>query len=616
MVIELLRGGTRAVFALPCYGILALAACLTVFHARRTGVARPAMLCLAVTVLCFGYLLGRTAFSPDTFLARTNLYLLGAALILYFLSAFHITLSSLRMALVAVLLVLGLANCGVGAVQFFKGQNYLPFDLMPRPDYGSRASGFYNSPNHLAGFLEVAILMGFSLAWWSRWPTYGKILAGYAAVMCLGGLLITGSRGGYLGAGCGLLVFVLVSLWIVVRRVPERRWLLLAAIAVFALIVGFGVQKTLTRSQFLEERAASMIQQDEGGLRQLLGVRRMMGNAALKQFLLSPALGTGAGTYLYYGRQFRAPLVQRDPVYAHNDYLQLLAEYGVVGLAGLLIFLNVHLRNGWRWVNHAISEHLHGGAQSNSLALTVGAMSSVVAFMAHSILDFNLQIPANALLMAGVFGLLANPEGESHAPSSAETNRLVNALLRFAPAALGVWMLIVALPKLPSEILGEKVRMLLSNTAYLESPEVARQAEEQARLAVARDPQSTELLCLLGETQVALATLSGETAEQRRWYEESIVSYEKARALSPQDRNVILYLGWSLDALQRFAEAEPLFERALQLDPNAADVRWARAAHLHLQGKLAEAEIQYRAAAKLGSRPAELGLERLVNERK
>lgn len=616
VAIELLRGGTRTVLALPAYAILAFAACLTVFHARRTGVSRQGIFCLVSAVVFFGYLFVRSALSSDAFLARTNLYLIGASLILYLLSAFHVTRSGLRLALVAVLLVLGLAHCGVGAVQFFEGKNYTPFDLLPRPDYGSRASGFYNSPNHLAGFLEAALLMGISVAWWSRWPTYGKILAGYAAVMCLGGLLITGSRGGYLGTSCGLLFFLLISLWIVMKRVPERRWMLLLAIGVFTLVLGLGLQKALTQSHLLEERAASMVQQEEGGLRRLLGVRQMMGRAALQQFLLSPALGTGAGTYLYYGRQFRARTVQRDPIYAHNDYLQLLAEYGVVGLVGLFIFLNVHLRNGWRWVNHAIAPQMHAaGVQSNSLALTIGAICSVVAYMAHSILDFNLQIPANALLVAFLFGLLANPEGEAHAPSLG-SGRIIGLVLRFAPAGLGVWMLWVALAKLPAEVWGEKARRLLSTSQYLESAEVARNAEEYARQGAERDPGNTELHSMRGDAQVALAMSSGEPSERQRWQEESAGSFTRALKLSPQDRNIVLGLAWSLDALQRFDESEPLFQRALQLDPNAADVRWAHAAHLHARGKLEEAEAQYKVAIRLGSRAAQIGLERLATERK
>ena len=51
--------------------------------------------------------------------------------------------------------------------------------------------------------------------------------------------------------------------------------------------------------------------------------------AAIDQAKMNPVVGTGAGTYQYLARLFRPPFTQSDPVYAHNDYLQLLAEYGI-----------------------------------------------------------------------------------------------------------------------------------------------------------------------------------------------------------------------------------------------------------------------------------------------
>ena len=80
-------------------------------------------------------------------------------------------------------------NSLIGAIQFFKGQNFMPFDLLPRSDYGTRASGFYGCPNHLAGFLEIALLIALGLAFWGRWKLMGRMIAGYAALVCAAGLL-------------------------------------------------------------------------------------------------------------------------------------------------------------------------------------------------------------------------------------------------------------------------------------------------------------------------------------------------------------------------------------------------------------------------------------------
>ena len=123
-------------------------------------------------------------------------------------------------------------------------------------------------------------------------------------------------------------------------------------------------------------------------------------------------MDTGSGTYLVYGRKYRTEQMQLDPIYAHNDYLQLLSEYGIVGAVTFLgIFFAVHWRHGWIDARRlgpkriAISRRL----ASNAMAMNTGALGALAAYVVHSMFDFNLHIPANVLLLAFVFGIIANP---------------------------------------------------------------------------------------------------------------------------------------------------------------------------------------------------------------
>src|SRR3954464_5302572 len=114
--------------------------------------------------------------------------------------------------------------------------------------------------------------------------------------------------------------------------------------------------------------------------------------AAWKQVRLSPVGGTGSGTYLYYGRQFRNPALNTDPVHAHNDYFELLGEYGMIGIICAVICLETHLRRGW----NAITVRVKGGADfetlgSNSMAISVGAVSAATAVLTYCLLDFSLH---------------------------------------------------------------------------------------------------------------------------------------------------------------------------------------------------------------------------------
>ena len=144
--------------------------------------------------------------------------------------------------------------------------------------------------------------------------------------------------------------------------------------------------------------------------------------AAWKQFQLAPLIGTGSGTYFYYGRLLREPSMQHDPEHVHSDYLELLAEYGLIGAAALLAVLALHLRAGWRdfvvlrgaalWGTGVLP--VTGVFLSNAAAINIGALAALASFVANSVVDFNLHIPVNALLLAWVCVTAVRNRNKSH----------------------------------------------------------------------------------------------------------------------------------------------------------------------------------------------------------
>ena len=630
--LQMLLGGTYPVLSIPCYGIVALAGLSSWFGARGSRSSQADRSCLLATAIFFGYIVIRALLTNEDYIARADIYPVLAGLLIYLGFTLFITSSRLRVQFVTVLLVLATANVIIGAIQYFKGHNFMPFQLLPRHNYGWRASGFFGSPNHLAGFLEVTMLFALGLACWSRYSLLARIAAGYSAAMCAAGVLLTGSRGGYASSIAGLVAFGFLSLLLAGKWLRREFWYALLALTVVAVGAGaFAVRSALQQSEFLQYRVES-VNLD-------VGVRADLSKAAIQQFQLSPWFGTGARTYLYFGRQFRGPMILTDPIFAHNDYAQLLGEYGLAGFGGFCLFLGVHLKSGWKSLGagasarapverqkHAMKRSEKGSRSrsawrtvedeetkrpeqyrpafkgSNSLALTAASLSSVAAYMVHSLVDFNLHIPANACLMAFVFSILANPgaalsggQGQHH-----ESGAKWNPILHSIPAALGLWLLVAAIPKWPGEYYGDKARRLLSDWRFLVSNEIATEAMVMSRNGLKHDPKNPELYYYLGESQVTLAMQAAEPAERTRLYEESLDSYRNALQLSPRDVRYALCLVWSLDALGRFDEAESAFALVLELDPNSNKVHSSYAAHFHQQGKLEQAEVEYALAFKLG----------------
>ena len=268
-------------------------------------------------------------------------------------------------------------------------------------------------------------------------------------------------------------------------------------------------------------------------------------------------------------------------------------------------------RSAWRSVQDdeakRLEQYLPKYKGNNALALTAASFSSVAAYVVHSFVDFNLHIPANACLMAFVFGILANPgatattaQGETH-----DSRTKAMWILRYVPAVLGLWLIIAALPKWPGEYYGDRARRLLSDWRFLDSNEIVTEAAATARKGLKYDPKNPELYYYLGESQTTHAMQATDPAERTRHYEEAIGSYRSALELSPRDVRYVLCLAWSLDAIGRFDEAEGVFARALELDPNSNNVHSSYAAHFHQQGKLEQAELEYAQALKLGNLIAE-----------
>ena len=562
--IQVLIGGTRLLFSLPAYGILAAIGFLALFSLRRVKPA-PSQLCLLSATLFLGYILARAFTSPVDYLARPDIYSVLAGLLVYFFVASVFVEAKRRLVVISLLFLLAFAHVGIGAVQFRDGDNFMLIPFLQRYDYGRRASGFYVCPNHLAGLLEVLGIFGISIVCWSRWSALSKLLVAYAVGVCYVGVILTGSRGGYLSTGTSLLVFAILSVAVLRRGPPRLFWRIALPALVAATIVSLVVVVLVKRSDFLSGRAQSVFE--------TTNIRFDLWKAAIQQWKLDPLFGTGSGSYLYYGRQFRTDRVQLDPVYVHNDYLHLLAEYGLVGVGLFFPFLGAHLWNGWRNFRRlgpkrvAVSHRV----LSNSMAVQIGALSSVAAYIVHSFLDFNLHIPANVLLMAMVFGMLANPGTQRETDSAPATFPVL--IWRVVPAVLAVILTLQCIRLLPGEYFTERARIALRDN---ESETAIRYASEGLRW----EKKNPDLYRYLGAARIDQGDEMTEPAARAALYESALDAFTKARAVCPQDGTFVVSLGLTYDGLSRFTEAEWMYDQAMMMDPRSKPIRDIYNAHL------------------------------------
>ncbi len=113
-----------------------------------------------------------------------------------------------------------------------------------------------------------------------------------------------------------------------------------------------------------------------------------------------PILGIGPGAFATVFTQYQPPGLASHFTMAHNDYLHFISETGLL-LIPIVIWMIIALyRKGFPKLQN--SSRLVRGT-------TLGALSGITAILVHSISDFNLHIPANALLFTLLAAIVVAP---------------------------------------------------------------------------------------------------------------------------------------------------------------------------------------------------------------
>jgi len=595
VVIECLIGGTRLLYSLPAYGLISLGAILSVAGIRAKRIP-PDPFCVGSALLLGAWVLARAWRSPIEYLALPDFFMMIACLMVYLLTAFYLTGLAERAALIVVLWAVAALDVWVAMVQFGKDPNFMLFGLL-RPPNVIRASGMYISPNNFAGFLITVAMLSISFGLWSRWRVWAKVLSFYVAVFCLAGVAISGSRGGYLAA-IGSLVCLAVGSIYAIGVVDRRKFYPALLGALVSLVVLIGLAAFLmAHSQLLARRMQSMVVKD---------VRIFNWGAAIDHIRVSPWVGTGAGTHLIFGRLFRRPQIQADPVHAHCDYLELLAEYGIAGGFCMALFVAAHLHRALRSFSWILRQRLlpSGFYRSDGFAIQLGAICAVVGLAIHSVFDFDLHIPGIALVFAFLFGVFANPGLER---SLGFVDRRLTPLAKLLPPVLGLFMLWRGMPLLPSEYCAETARCALRDDHFVDAIHYATlgigpvkapaQQPDLLNLLLRKagpNPNNPDLYYYLGEANRALGVRFKNQFMSHSFYDAAAAAFEPGLKVFPEYETMLVRYAQTLDALHRFADAEAVYQKALAADPNLAVLYDYYEAHLTAEGSKTEADALHR----------------------
>jgi len=328
------------------------------------------------------------------------------------------------------------------------------------------AKGTFGNRNHLAGFLMLLLSMGIGLMvarlgsgrearprhWRGRLASglsfvlSSKMRLRLMLVVLVIALVLTRSRMGNTAFFVALLVTGLLTLLLSRRSAPAMVWLVASLVVIDVVIVGtwVGLEKVLERIQDTDmvmappdappPTAALTTALSAGAPAGVVGlgdqaqarpgastsvpgavatvktlpiVRRGNKQESVEERQLAasytldlvrdfPLAGTGAGSYYGSFIRYRSP---GDAFFdhAHNDYAEMAANLGIVGfgLMGWLVVLSAatNLRTLWK------------RKSSMARGMAFGAFMATLGMAIHASVDFNLQIPANALLMVVILAV-------------------------------------------------------------------------------------------------------------------------------------------------------------------------------------------------------------------
>ncbi|HUU41903.1 MAG TPA: O-antigen ligase family protein [Desulfatiglandales bacterium] len=328
-------------------------------------------------------------------------------LLAYFLLGFLVVKTVTKryqiMRIYSVVIAMGIFQALYGMFELY---NKSPNILFYKKIYNLESvTGTFVNRNHLSGYLEMVIPLAIglviaridlfalkSLTWRERLLRLSEkglsrnLLVSFGVVLMAIAIIFSQSRSGvFILIFTFILFFGLTAIYFEIYNFHIKwikKFLSISFFVIIFISLYIGIDATLER--FSLDRLLH-----EG--------RPTYWANTLRTFSNFPFFGTGLGTFGALYPPIDGGAGPMSVVHAHNDYLEYLAELGVIGfslLLGGILFMIVRSFSVWRTRRHPEVK-----------GLTLGGIISLICILIHSLTDFNLHIPANMVLFSVVLSL-------------------------------------------------------------------------------------------------------------------------------------------------------------------------------------------------------------------
>ena len=345
--------------------------------------------------------------ATEAFLLKSLAYVTAFWLVLVLVN----TRVRLRQFVLAIVLS-GVAQAMLASFLHISGASYELF--FTRIGHGGSALGTFANRDHLAGYLEMTLALGIGMMiatlregsaqnWRQRlrgllfWLLSGRVLIRLMLMLMVIALVMTHSRMGNAAFFTSMLVAGLLGIALSRHATRATVVLLVSLIILDVFIVStwFGMDRLVQRfegtSIAAPDRSAGMTAEES------VEERAIPARSALSLIDDYRWFGSGGGSFYITFPKYQPRELVNFYDYTHNDYAQFMAEVGLIGTAvlGLLVLATfvVALR----------TQYVRRDPLSRGVAF--GVTMGIISLLIHSWVDFNLQIPANALTFVVLLAL-------------------------------------------------------------------------------------------------------------------------------------------------------------------------------------------------------------------
>ncbi len=501
------------------------------------------------------YLLARALSSPVTEFFKQDLFLIICFFVVYLTSLLLLNNLQSQKMLISFIILIFVVNL----TMFIPAVNEWRDDLLGYAK-GTKVSGLYNHRNVFANMMMLNTLIFLTLSLFGK-GAFCKLFFGLLTIAGLAVIVASKSRGGAVSVGIGSVVIFVIWARLHFNFSSFKMKAISVIIVLFVVISGFIVYEVVDNLRF----------KNHVGVLERHGGRPEMFAMAVDQIGDAPLLGSGSRSFEHKSYEYWTQSVMGSPgdfVFVHNEFLQMFADYGLIGFILVLILIALSVFMSVKVTDNTKREIMQD-TWLTTRSLKVASISVLVGMATHSLFSFPMHSISNVIVFAIISAWLFMQFNSNSGPKFKSNifYKLPIASYLLIASISGIW---VSIPEIKATTVFLKNGIRNDDQNWHPELVNAEQWTEALEEVVTIAPNHERYGKLASLYNLARSEAPEEMGEKLN--SKAIKAYHKALEYNPYDSVSMLNIVDYHMAKNKFREAEKWLEKIKKLNVNREKV--------------------------------------------